>query len=633
MATQTTTSTPDTMPSSLADWQKSVYRIGGQLLRHLWLILLAALVVMMAWTAFGHQTSSTVKVDPQNIFVSDNAHVLSQQTKAKIHQMNERYKNLPKKPQLMVITVNSLPAGQTIEDFTINQAQKLGVGDAAENSGVVYLIAKNQRQSRLEVGYGMEDQIPDAMTNRVTDGAVKADFARGDYDAGVQLVTKRLDQLIRTGEIQGSQEAAAASGWFFHPLQWIWTWLNTPHGDFSLVIALILIVLITYAAYRVGSDLVARVWLDELMQHYASALRQIDRALTPAEIFAQPLSAAVTAARTTLSQQLQPQDTQVQDESAALPDYFGMQFAFGDTPVKAFLASARNQDDTFKKTTMYQGHTQDWYGKLALTPKHRRQQQASRPVKEQVDGADVRPYLLNPAAKLWWRAVRWLANFWALLVLIALVGLFVWSRSQASRVSGIGIAEQLMALMLAVLKFFERLFANGQTPLQMLNSLTVAVVIFGVLGLGGTVLDSWSTTARRRVQLDGMIRQFLADVAAQLSAPVKPAEMTADLASGDADSSVMMAKAALKSKLTGQGSGQKKKRKRPDYFDMSFAFGSITPARFMTADANTDNYMETTMYMNHAKDWYFTSNNSSSSSDNDSFGGGSFGGGGGTSNW
>ena len=98
----------------------------------------------------------------------------------------------------MVITVEQVPENETIESFTNQIGNKLGIGNKLYNNGVIYLVAVKDRQARLEVGYGLEEIIPDSLTDEITDSTVKDFYKLKDFNAGIHIVTTRIKELLTT---------------------------------------------------------------------------------------------------------------------------------------------------------------------------------------------------------------------------------------------------------------------------------------------------------------------------------------------------------------------------------------------------------------------------------------------------
>lgn len=134
------------------------------------------------------------------IFVRDGANVLSDSTEQYIRQSNEKWEKDGKLPaQLLVVTADKVPDGQTIEEWSIRLAEKYKPGDKEKDTGLVYVVAVDDHKDRLEVGYGLEDKIPDAMAAKMIKEA-EAEYKQGDYDAGVKALVKAVgDQLYGDG--------------------------------------------------------------------------------------------------------------------------------------------------------------------------------------------------------------------------------------------------------------------------------------------------------------------------------------------------------------------------------------------------------------------------------------------------
>ncbi|MGI6629614.1 MAG: TPM domain-containing protein [Bacillota bacterium] len=118
-----------------------------------------------------------------HIYVQDFAHLLSPETEARLLAIGEE---LDKKTtaQLVVVTVSSLD-GMPIEDYAIGLFRSWGIGNKEKNNGVLLLIAPQERQSRIEVGYGLEGALPDGKTGRIQDNYLIPKFQAGDFDEGI----------------------------------------------------------------------------------------------------------------------------------------------------------------------------------------------------------------------------------------------------------------------------------------------------------------------------------------------------------------------------------------------------------------------------------------------------------------
>jgi uncharacterized protein len=87
--------------------------------------------------------------------------------------------------QLVVATVPSLQDG-TIEDFANGLFRFWKLGEAKTNNGVLLLVAPNERKVRIEVGYGLEGALTDALSKVIITTAVAPKFKSGDFTAGIE---------------------------------------------------------------------------------------------------------------------------------------------------------------------------------------------------------------------------------------------------------------------------------------------------------------------------------------------------------------------------------------------------------------------------------------------------------------
>lgn len=144
-------------------------------------------------------TDSRLTINKNNIFVSDNAGMLSQKTKRKIYQLNKQLAASTNGAQLEVVTVPELPRGEDIESYANTIFNQLGIGDKTENNGVLYLIALDDREFRLEVGYGLEGLIPDGKADDIINNDEVVDaFKDEDYDTGVNQVLDDVFAIMNT---------------------------------------------------------------------------------------------------------------------------------------------------------------------------------------------------------------------------------------------------------------------------------------------------------------------------------------------------------------------------------------------------------------------------------------------------
>jgi uncharacterized protein len=128
------------------------------------------------------------------IWVHDEANVLSADAKARLERilMAERDST---SNQISVLIIKSLEGG-SIEDYSLRVAEKWQPGQRDKDNGVVLLIAIDDRQVRIEVGYGLEGSLTDAISSRIIRNEIAPRFRNGDYDGGVQAAVMAIISAI-----------------------------------------------------------------------------------------------------------------------------------------------------------------------------------------------------------------------------------------------------------------------------------------------------------------------------------------------------------------------------------------------------------------------------------------------------
>ena len=102
-----------------------------------------------------------------DVYVQDFADVLSADEE---NQLKSIGRNLEDQTtaQVAVLTVNTI-GDKTIADYANEAFRQYGIGSKEENNGVLLVLAMNERQVRIEVGYGLEGRIPDGKAGRILD--------------------------------------------------------------------------------------------------------------------------------------------------------------------------------------------------------------------------------------------------------------------------------------------------------------------------------------------------------------------------------------------------------------------------------------------------------------------------------
>ena len=141
-----------------------------------WLLMLTA--VLFALPALAEP-----KFPPLSGRVVDEAQVLSPQAE---RDLSDKLETLETRTghQLVVATVSSLQ-GYPIEDYGYRLGRAWGIGDKDKDDGAILLVAPNDRQVRIEVGYGLEPVLTDALSSVIIQSAILPKFREGDLSGGI----------------------------------------------------------------------------------------------------------------------------------------------------------------------------------------------------------------------------------------------------------------------------------------------------------------------------------------------------------------------------------------------------------------------------------------------------------------
>jgi uncharacterized protein len=156
---------------------------------------IAALVLAFAF-AVGTPPVAVAQapIPPLTARVTDLTATLTPQVRAALEEKLAALE-MRKGAQLVVLIVAST-APEPIEAYALRAAEAWAIGRGRTDDGVVLVIAKDDRRLRIEVGYGLEGAVPDALAKRVIAERIVPKFYEGDYAGGVNDGVDALIGLI-----------------------------------------------------------------------------------------------------------------------------------------------------------------------------------------------------------------------------------------------------------------------------------------------------------------------------------------------------------------------------------------------------------------------------------------------------
>ncbi|EGO6131605.1 TPM domain-containing protein [Enterococcus faecalis] len=567
-----------------------------------------------------------VKINQNHLFVSDNAQILNEEVINNVQKINQELSKTETKPQLMVITVEQVPENETIESFTNQIGNKLGIGNKLYNNGVIYLVSVKDRQARLEVGYGLEEIIPDSLTDEITDSTVKDFYKLKDFNAGIHIVTTRINELLTTDTMSKTTSLPKISF-----LQKIWLYLLGIGRSLKPWLIIVFIIVMLYFLWELrnaGKELSARLALVDMANRYKEDVAMFyNGGISSKAIVLGEKSVEFKAAKARLEKNiLYPENSK---KEIIIPAYYDVDFAFGEVTPKKFIYNYVAQWKDLRSSSMCACFwkvnqpwiylPRFWIGEVYWEKVPETKLPACR-----ISG--INDNLIPAYLKIILFPLSILLKH-PFLVSVTLIIYVQVSLSEQS------FPSTVFTLITEILTFLE----DEDSLVPMVSLVYFLIPVFFLFGY----IKSIGVGLQNRLHLDSMIRRFLKDIQQVSSEKSKSLKQLAN----DLDNQqYKIEKKLLRKKIREKNITNKKASKSfypirfikttyPEYYDMRFAYGNVSIAKFLASSRSDRQLKKTSMYANR-HDWWVTSNEGSSDDGSgDGFGGGSFGGGGGISSW
>jgi uncharacterized protein len=168
--------------------------------KYLWLILILLLP----------QLALASGLPKREALFNDYAKLLSSVEEEQLEQqLNTLWKETG--ATMVVVTIPSL-GDRTIEEYAVDLFQAWGIGTKEEERGLLFLIAPNEREMRIEVGYGLEGEIPDAFAGKLISQIGGPAFKQGAYAQGIREIIRQVS--IRLGGTASQEKPKSPVDWW-----------------------------------------------------------------------------------------------------------------------------------------------------------------------------------------------------------------------------------------------------------------------------------------------------------------------------------------------------------------------------------------------------------------------------------
>lgn len=169
-------------------------------------LLALALALVGAWLAA--PLAAAPQFPPLTGRVVDAADLLPPEVEARLAAKLEALEAQSQR-QLVVATVPDLN-GYDIADYGYQLGRFWGLGDQTRNDGALLLVAPNERKVRIEVGYGLEGYLTDALSALIIQNTILPAFRNGDFAGGIEAGTDAIIAQLQLPPEEAAKVAAEA---------------------------------------------------------------------------------------------------------------------------------------------------------------------------------------------------------------------------------------------------------------------------------------------------------------------------------------------------------------------------------------------------------------------------------------
>jgi uncharacterized protein len=135
-------------------------------------------------------------------YFNDYAQIVSSATASQLNKTLEDFERQSSE-QILVAVFPKMQSDSSIEDYTVRVARAWKVGQKDKNNGAVLFVFVQDHKMFIQVGYGLEGVLPDALCKRIIDEQISPRFKAGDFDGGVTAGVQSILAATK-GEYKGT---------------------------------------------------------------------------------------------------------------------------------------------------------------------------------------------------------------------------------------------------------------------------------------------------------------------------------------------------------------------------------------------------------------------------------------------
>jgi uncharacterized protein len=169
------------------------------------------LLLLASWPAFSYGLDFP---PAPTVRVNDYAGVLQPQEKEELESILRQHET--ETSNQIVVAIFPTLEQESLEDYVNRLFENWKIGQKMNNNGVLLVVFLQERQIRIEVGYGLEGKLTDALSSRIIRNEIAPDFRAGKYGSGIRKAVLAIQQAI-AGEYNPVAQPQQPNGPTFSP--------------------------------------------------------------------------------------------------------------------------------------------------------------------------------------------------------------------------------------------------------------------------------------------------------------------------------------------------------------------------------------------------------------------------------
>ena len=162
-------------------------------------------IALAVYCGIFFQVSAFTIPDKPTGHVNDYANVISKEEKIRLEDILRIFAASTTN-EIAVVVIPDL-GGDTVERYAVTLFEKWKIGNKENDNGVLLLIAIQERELRIEVGYGLEGALPDITAKNIIDTQITPSFKQGDYALGISRGVDAIMQATK-GEYRATESTS-----------------------------------------------------------------------------------------------------------------------------------------------------------------------------------------------------------------------------------------------------------------------------------------------------------------------------------------------------------------------------------------------------------------------------------------